>query len=287
MRRDTQGVVLLLVGATLLKVAFAGTYVRYVKPSQFPLLVIGGVVLVAIAVTTVWRQIRDVLPRAGSHRESSHRARAEAAGLAAAAHEGLDPVSAPPSSAESAGSGSLEDVEPEADTPDDAHDRSRVGWLLLAPALALLLFSPPALGAFQASRNGTALSVGSTSDFAPLPAGDPVPLTLLDYASRAVFDKGRSLTGHTVKLTGFVIAGPQGQPYLARMFVGCCAADARPVKVGLAGELPDGLKSEQWLVVTGTYTDYADRDLVNGEVIPYVTADSVILIPAPDEPYET
>jgi uncharacterized repeat protein (TIGR03943 family) len=114
-----------------------------------------------------------------------------------------------------------------------------------------------------------------------------VPLNLLDYASRAVFDRGRSLTGRTVKLTGFIIAGPQGQPYLARMFVGCCAADARPVKVGLAGELPDGLKSEQWLVVTGSYTDYADRDLVNGEVIPYVTADSVTLIPPPDEPYET
>jgi uncharacterized membrane protein YcgQ (UPF0703/DUF1980 family) len=59
------------------------------------------------------------------------------------------------------------------------------------------------------------------------------------------------------------------------------------VKVGLAGELPEGLKSEQWLVVTGTYTDYADRDLVNGEVIPYVTADSVTLIAPPDEPYET
>jgi hypothetical protein len=40
-------------------------------------------------------------------------------------------------------------------------------------------------------------------------------------------------------------------------------------------------------VVTGTYTDYADRDLVNGEVIPYVTADRVTLIAPPDEPYET
>jgi len=282
MRRDTQGVVLLLVGATLLKVAFSGTYVRYVKPSQLPLIVIGGVVLLAIAGTTIWRQIRDVLPAVGTHRESSHRERAEAAGLAAAAHEGLDPVSAPPSD------GAEEEAAPENGAEHaDAHDRSRVGWLLLAPALALLLFSPPALGAFQASRNGTALSIGSTSDFAPLPAGDPVPLNLLDYASRAVFDRGRSLTGRTVKLTGFIIAGPQGQPYLARMFVGCCAADARPVKVGLAGELPEGLKSEQWLVVTGSYTDYADRDLVNGEVIPYVTADSVTLIGPPDEPYET
>ena len=45
MRRDTQAVLLLLVGGTLLKVAITGTYVRYVKPAHLPLLVIAGVVL--------------------------------------------------------------------------------------------------------------------------------------------------------------------------------------------------------------------------------------------------
>jgi uncharacterized repeat protein (TIGR03943 family) len=125
---------------------------------------------------------------------------------------------------------------------DDAHGRNhgepRIAWLLLQSALALLLFSPPALGSYQASRNGTALSVQANSDFPPLPDGDPVRISMLDYAGRAVFDKGRSLQGRRVPLSGFVIAGPNGQPYLARMVVSCCAADGRPVSIGLIGDLP-------------------------------------------------
>jgi uncharacterized repeat protein (TIGR03943 family) len=303
MRRDTQAVLLLLVGATLLKVGFSGTYVRYVKPGALPLLLIGGAALVFVAGVTLWQQFRaappppetaesdrdDALVRSGHGptAESAVIVRAEAAGRAAAAHEGFDPEPvepdppAPPAAAES------DDRPDDAQPHEDGHDRSRVGWLLLVPALALLVFSPPALGSFQATRNGTALSIGSTSDFAPLPAGDPVRVTLLDYASRAVFDQGRSLNGRTVLLTGFVITGPHGEPYLARMFVGCCAADGRPVKIGLTGDLPGDLIPETWIEVTGTYTDQADRDLVNGEVIPYVSAVAVHAIQPPQEPYET
>ena len=134
----------------------------------------------------------------GAHRVVDGRDRAEAAGRAAAAHEGLN------------GSRSTSTMSPTRSARRRRRARpreSRVGWLLLVPALALLLFSPPALGSFQANRNGTALSAASGSDFAPLPPGDPVRLTLLDYAARAVFDHGRSLSGRDVQLTGFVIAG--------------------------------------------------------------------------------
>jgi uncharacterized repeat protein (TIGR03943 family) len=278
MRRDAQAVLLLLVGGTLLKVSFAGTYVRYVKPGQLPLLLIAGTVLIAVAGVTLWRHVRADMPAVGSHRESSQRDRAEAAGRAAAAHEGFVPEPAPdPEAADAA----------EESEVDGHGERSRIGWLLLVPALALLIFSPPALGSFSASRNGTALGAASTSDFAPLPAGDPVPLPLLDYAARSVFDKGRSLGDRPVLLTGFVIAGPRGEPYLARLFVGCCAADARPLKVGLTGDLPPDLRPDQWIEVTGRYTEQFDKDPVNGEVIPYVAAISVRHIAPPEEQYET
>ena len=275
MRRDTQSVLLLLVGATLLKVAIAGTYVRYVKPAHLPLLVVAGVVLVVIAGVTLWRQIRaSGVTSAKDPPEVDHRERAEAAGRAAAAHEGLDEA---------------ERVE---DEPDDVvtagrEEESRVGWLLLAAALALLLFSPPALGSYLANRHGTALTVASGSDFAPLPSGDPVQLTLQDYAARAVFDNGRSLAKRDVRLTGFVIAGPGGTPYLARLVVGCCAADARPIKVGLTGDLPGILAADQWVEVVGRYTGQTDRDSVNGEVIPYLFVVSVREIAPPEQPYES
>jgi uncharacterized repeat protein (TIGR03943 family) len=300
-RRDTQAVLLLLVGATLLKVSIAGTYVRYVKPAHLPLLVATGVVLVIVAGVTLWRQLgaaaRPQVPTeneqvervglyggvrapSGAHRVVDGRERAEAAGRAAAAHEGHD------------GLPEVEHLEQEAEpaeeeAPGHRHDDSRIGWLLLVPALALLLFSPPALGSFQANRNGTALAAASGSDFAPLPQGDPVQVTLLDYAARAVFDHGRSLAGRDVQLSGFVIAGVNGTPYLARLVVGCCAADARPIKVGLTGDLPGILAPDQWVEVVGRYTDQADRDPINGELIPYLFVVSVRDIPPPDEPYET
>jgi uncharacterized repeat protein (TIGR03943 family) len=294
MRRDTQAVLLLLVGGTLLKVAVTGTYVRYVKPSHLPLLVAAGVVLVAVAGITLWRQIKssgataadvadrehqevDHRDRALEHRERAvvHRDRAAAAGRAAAAHEGFD-------------SEPIDDAdEPAEESAGHGHETSRVGWLLLVPALALLLFSPPALGSFQAIRNGTALAAAGASDYATLPAGDPVRVSLMDYAARAVFDHGRSLTGRQIQLTGFVIAGVHGEPYLARLVVGCCAADARPIKIGLTGDLPGILAPDQWVEVVGTYTDQADRDPVNGELIPYVQVVSVRNIDTPEEQYET
>src|SRR4029453_8522269 len=77
---------------------------------------------------------------------------------------------------------------------DHGHGHSHepwVGWLLILPVFALLLVAPPALGSFAASRSGTALQ--EVSDFPKLPPGDPARISVLDYASRAVFDEGRSL----------------------------------------------------------------------------------------------
>ncbi|MER7002510.1 TIGR03943 family protein [Dactylosporangium sp. NPDC000555] len=178
----------------------------------------------------------------------------------------------------------------EHDTHEDdghghAHGGPKVAWLLLAPVLGLLLFAPPALGSYAAGRSGSAVT--ARSEYAPLPAGDPVRLTMLDYASRAIFDRGASLGERRVELTGFAMRGPEDSWLLARMMVSCCAADARPVKVALGGELPEGLADQQWLRVTGKYSGRELRDQVNGEAIPFIDVSEVTLIPAPQEQYES
>jgi uncharacterized repeat protein (TIGR03943 family) len=173
-------------------------------------------------------------------------------------------------------------------THDDGHGHShepRVAWLLILPVFALLLVAPQALGSYAADRTGTALQ--QVSDFPPLPDGDPARISVLDYASRAVFDEGRSIGTRKVRLTGFVLKGQDGQPYLARMILTCCAADARPVKVGLAGDVPTGLKPDTWLDVTGTYTRKSVKDAINGETIPYLDVSDYQQIPAPNEQYES
>jgi uncharacterized repeat protein (TIGR03943 family) len=242
MKREVQGVLLLLVGGALLKIAIAGTYLRYVKPSAQPLLIAAGAVLVVVAAVSLWPTLR------GRDFHDDH----EHGGASGHGH---------------------------------SHERSWIGALLLAPTLALLVISPPALGSFQASRSGTALAPPADSDFPPLPSGDPVRLSVLDYATRAVYDKGNSLSGRHVRLSGFIIKSANGTPYLARMVITCCAADARPVKVGLAGQVPAGLVADEWIQVDGTFTTRTDSDPVNAQTIPYLEVSASQQIPTPVSQY--
>ena len=167
------------------------------------------------------------------------------------------------------------------------HREPRVAWLLILPVLALLLIAPPALGSYTAAGDGSVLAAqSSASDYAPLPPGDPAPLALLDYAGRAVFDHGRSLAGRNLQLSGFIITGPGGQPLLARIVVSCCAADGRPIKVGLSGNVPRGVAANTWIQVVGTYTATTAMDPINGAVVPYLQVATWQTIPAPKEQYE-
>ena len=167
------------------------------------------------------------------------------------------------------------------------HHEPKVGWLLLLPVLGLLLVAPPALGSDAAGQAGTVLTApAGESDYPALPAGDPVDLGLLDYASRAVFDDGRSLTGRTVRLTGFVAPGPDRRPMLARMVMSCCAADGRPIKVGLSGDVPAAVAADTWIQAVGTWTERTEQDPVNKAQVPYLQVQSWQEIPAPKQQYE-
>jgi uncharacterized repeat protein (TIGR03943 family) len=126
----------------------------------------------------------------------------------------------------------------------------------------------------------------SGSDYPQLPPGDPVPLTMLDYASRAVFDSGKSLTGRNLQLTGFVTPGPDGQPMLARIVLTCCAADGRPIKIGLTGGNPITVPPDTWVQVVGTYSTRVEKDPMNQATVPYVEVTSWTEITPPRRQYE-
>jgi uncharacterized repeat protein (TIGR03943 family) len=245
-RRDLHALILLLVGGTLLKLAISGDYVRYVKAGLRPYLIAAGVVLVVVAALSLLGWLR-----------------------AGAGHDGHG-----------------------AEGEDDGHGHGTgrgwldVAWLLVVPMAVLLLIAPSALGSYSAARSGTALGAASTSDFPPLPSGDPVRVSVLDYASRAVFDKGQSLGGRQITLSGFLLAAPSGW-YLTRMVITCCAADAQPIKVGLTGTVPSGLSANEWLEATGRYSSKVDHDGVNGETIPYLEVAAAHPIAAPKEQYDS
>jgi uncharacterized repeat protein (TIGR03943 family) len=240
-------IIMMVSGGITARICLTGEYLRYVRPGLLPFLFAAAVALIAIGGTTLWYELMPAR-RAGRH----------------SAHQPSALIGA----SESAG---------------DAHEPG-VSWLLLVPVLALALLAPPPLGSDAAVHNGTALTA-PTGDFPPLSEEDPAPLTVMDYASRAVFDEGRSIGDRRVRLTGFITTGTDGETFLARMVLSCCAADARLIKVGLRGAVPRDIGPDTWVEVVGTFTPYQVVDEINSGIIPFIEATSVTPVAVPDDPY--
>jgi len=124
------------------------------------------------------------------------------------------------------------------------------------------------------------------SNYPPLPPGSPAPVGLLDYASRAVFDGGKSLTGRSIQLTGFVTKGPDGRTMLTRIVLTCCAADGRPIKIGLNGPLTVDAAANSWVQAIGVYSPQVGKDPVSKSDIAYLTVKSWQQIDEPKQPYD-
>ncbi|OIJ99468.1 TIGR03943 family putative permease subunit [Streptomyces monashensis] len=216
MKRSLRAVLLALCGLGLLHISlFSDLCLRYVKESMRPLLIASGVVLVLLGVAGA------LLDRPGG---------GEPAGRDHDSHD-----------------------QDSHDHDSHGHDHSglpRVAWLLLLPALSLLFYAPPALGAYTASRQ-PAKPVAERQAFDPLPAGSPVPMTLSDFTGRVQQDPARDIKGRTILMTGIVTPHGGGSWDLTRIIINCCAADAQSVKVRIyGGDVPP---AGAWVSVTGIW----------------------------------
>ncbi|WP_405819005.1 TIGR03943 family protein [Streptomyces sp. NBC_01390] len=180
------------------------------------------------------------------------------------------------------------DSDGEADSDSDGHGHRhghgpRVAWLLTLPALALLLFPPPALGSYSADREAAQRAAQGVGTFPALPAGNPLELTVGEFGSRAIFDRGRSLKGRTVRLTGFVTHGDDSTWYVTRLLVSCCAADASTGKVEIRDA--DAPVTDTWVTVTGTWVP---KGKLGSDAAwpPVLDAGSVRTVAEPSNPYE-
>ena len=147
--------------------------------------------------------------------------------------------------------------------------------------LALALAAPPALGVASVS-----VADGRTS--APAPptatvAADQPVRRLSDLVQRAVWNRTGSLDGRRVTVTGFVVARPGGGLDLAKIVITCCAADAHPVRVHLAGTVPTAAPGD-WLAVTGTVVPGSAT--VRSQFVPTLTVTSSVPVAVPTEQYE-
>lgn len=165
MRRETQNILLVLLGGALLKLALTGTYLRYVKESLQPWLVVTGGVMVVLALVSIARDIRAGQSRAGQ---------AEPSGVEHAGHE-------------------------------HGSSRSPWMLLLPVLAVFLISPPALGADTVNRSDRNAAQEAKASSGFAPLPSDEVVPLTIGEFVTRTAWDDSGSLDDRTVKLTGFVV----------------------------------------------------------------------------------
>ena len=85
-----------------------------------------------------------------------------------------------------------------------------------------------------------------------------------------------------MNISGFVWEQQKGPPWIARLTVRCCLADATPA--GLPVEWPDGQEpnTNQWLEISGTMAVKS----IEGQRIAVVRPDRIQRIERPERPLE-
>ena len=168
------------------------------------------------------------------------------------------------------------------------HLGARVGSLLVVPVLVVVLIQPAALGSYAVSgRSG--VPGQSDSVFPPLapPVRGAVPMTMLEFVTRALYDRSQSLADVRVRLVGFVAPGEGDQGYrLTRFVISCCAADAAALQLVVHGD-DRQWRRDQWLEVEGRWLRRPVAAANDPDPpLPVLTAEVVRPIPQPREPYE-
>ncbi len=313
MNKETQSIVVTLLGGLLVSITLSGRFTSYVKPGFAPLLLIGGGILIVVGVLSLILAIRaDV--KADRERKQALAAPASAAGA-------TQPHSGHLSEVDASETHASETNGPETDAHGHDHASSKSPWLILVPVLVLLLVAPPALGADAVARNASSQALagmtvvpadqpgskdatggggykfndgsGSAADSAgsrrtmhfPALEGQNPTVGLKDLILRALYDADYSVRDVPVTVTGFV--APPGQGYgdgytIARMVISCCAADANPMQLHVAGEAP--YPANTW--VQAVVTVDADSATLDNGYVPTVTVSSMTAVEQPSDPYE-
>jgi uncharacterized repeat protein (TIGR03943 family) len=146
-----------------------------------------------------------------------------------------------------------------------------VGWLLIVPVLVLVAVDPGGLGASAAKRRESVELPRREGLYQPLPATDPLPMRVVDFVDRALYDADGTLRGRRVELEGLVVNDPRRADgfALTRFVVSCCAADGVPVQVWI-DPAPAPLADDTWVRVVGTWVPDGDEVVVRPETVTVV-----------------
>ena len=180
MNRETQSIVVALLGGLLLSITLSGRFTSYVRPGFKPLLLIGGGILVAVGVLSLILAIMADVKADKARKQAALAASERSAGRIRRHRGAFGPAERSVDGARTAGTDGGDDRRrgigrrgtcDGADAHGHDHSTSKAPWLILLPVLVLLLVAPPALGADAVARNATSQGLAGMDVVAQEPAG--------------------------------------------------------------------------------------------------------------------
>lgn len=250
MRRRFQWLILIALGAMVLRTAATDAHLQYVQPFMRPVLIVTGASLLFLGLADALRTLHRLdrqLPMPVIDHEHA---------------DGAGHPSAP---------------------------RTAWLLLLPVVCVAALAPPALGAFSAERAVDVTLVDPASQADsgFEALAPGPVVPLSLTDYTTRAYWDTAASLEGRTLRLTGFVTPRPEGGWYLTRMSLRCCAADAAAIRVAVLDAPSPPI--DRWVEVDGTWLPSQpgpDPGQATNTTPAQISAARVTTVPMPRAPYE-
>ncbi len=160
-------------------------------------------------------------------------------------------------------------------------------WIMFLPLLIGVIIPARPLDASAVSAKGltTSSPIISAEASSRLLETESEQRNILDWVKLFHFEQDLNpYVGQQASVVGFVYHDgrlPQGQFFVSRFILSCCAADG--YAVGMIVEWPDAqsIEPDTWVQVKGP----VDVISFEGVVSPLVRAEAVDVVPQPDQPY--
>lgn len=172
----------------------------------------------------------------------------------------------------------------------DDHDHAPASinlWIMLVPLLIGILIPAKPLDSNAVAAKGltTSSALISSDSTSRLLETESEQRNILDWVKLFYFEEDLNpFIGQRASVVGFVYPDanlPEGQFFVSRFILSCCAADG--YAVGMIVESPEAntFEADTWVKVTGL----VDAVSYDGRPSPLIRAEAIEIVPQPDQPY--
>ena len=160
-------------------------------------------------------------------------------------------------------------------------------WIMLIPLLIGILIPAKPLDSSAVSAKGltTSSALISSDSTSRLFETESEQRNILDWVKLFYFEKDLNpFIGQQASVVGFVYRDeslPQGQFFVSRFILSCCAADGDAVGMIVDTPQADTFEKDTWIKVTGS----VDAVSFDGKPSPHIHAETIEIVPQPDQPY--